>query len=155
MCKSLLWWGGAGRIVTQVHDSTQYVHQVLYNGVSALSIISGRNSAAKTLFLRLPQRPSALTPSPHNHSPVSTKHLSSTLPPPPSKHQHRDSEYHCVVGQGPNQYNRNGDLAQSFQVMQSPRSQSSPDQAQQVCTSCKTRKRKCNKALPKCSSCSK
>ncbi|KAE9376398.1 putative fungal-specific transcription factor [Stipitochalara longipes BDJ] len=39
--------------------------------------------------------------------------------------------------------------------MVTPSSGSNPDQALQVCTSCKARKRKCNKALPKCSACSK
>ncbi|KAF2801827.1 putative fungal-specific transcription factor [Mytilinidion resinicola] len=39
--------------------------------------------------------------------------------------------------------------------MRTPNSESSLDQAQQVCTSCKARKRKCDKALPRCSQCTK
>ncbi|PVH76679.1 hypothetical protein DL98DRAFT_550977 [Cadophora sp. DSE1049] len=39
--------------------------------------------------------------------------------------------------------------------MQEPTPESSPDQAPQVCISCKARKRKCDKALPKCLPCSK
>ncbi|KAH6664100.1 putative fungal-specific transcription factor [Halenospora varia] len=39
--------------------------------------------------------------------------------------------------------------------METPSSQSSFEPVRQVCTSCKARKRKCDKALPKCSSCTK
>ncbi|PWY79280.1 hypothetical protein BO70DRAFT_430067, partial [Aspergillus heteromorphus CBS 117.55] len=39
--------------------------------------------------------------------------------------------------------------------MQASGSESSLEQAPQVCRACKIRKRKCNKALPKCSSCAK
>ena len=46
-------------------------------------------------------------------------------------------------------------LAQFFHIMRTPSSEAGLDQAQQVCTSCKTRKRKCDKALPACSSCTK
>lgn len=46
-------------------------------------------------------------------------------------------------------------MAPSLHTMQTPRSESSIQQPRQVCAPCKTRKRKCNKALPKCSSCAK
>ncbi|KAF3403264.1 hypothetical protein DPV78_003533, partial [Talaromyces pinophilus] len=43
----------------------------------------------------------------------------------------------------------------SKSTMQSPDTDTSVNQARQVCRSCKIRKRKCNKALPKCSWCTK
>ncbi|KEF59701.1 uncharacterized protein A1O9_04547 [Exophiala aquamarina CBS 119918] len=39
--------------------------------------------------------------------------------------------------------------------MQTPASEPNVEQTRQVCTSCKARKRKCDKALPKCGSCTK
>ncbi|KAH8648021.1 putative fungal-specific transcription factor [Tricladium varicosporioides] len=39
--------------------------------------------------------------------------------------------------------------------METPSSRSSLEPVRQVCTSCKARKRKCDKAIPKCSSCTK